>query len=147
MGCASSKPLDSSEVQLEVGGGRKGKAAERGEAERELQAATQGADTGVLAKALVRARTAGVEQRQVEAGARKLQELMVVATVGAASASTAAPEFEYLTPMLVMPFAQFKRQGRIMKSVAKWRDEALREGWLVEFDKDSRKIVIFVSHT
>lgn len=75
MGCASSKPLDSSEVQLEV------------------------------------------------------------------------PEFEYLTPMLVMPFAQFKRQGRIMKSVAKWRDEALREGWLVEYDKDSRKIVIFVSHT
>ena len=80
MGCASSKPLDSSEVQLEVP---------------ELE----------------------------------------------------APEFEYLTPMLVMPFAQFKRQGRIMKSVAKWRDEALREGWLVKYDKDSRKIVIFVSHT
>ena len=56
-------------------------------------------------------------------------------------------QFEYLTPMLVMPFAQFKRQGRIMKSVAKWRGEALREGWLVEYDKDSRKIVIFVSHT
>jgi len=101
----------------------------------------------VLAKALVRARTAGMEQRQVEAGARKLQELMAVATAGPASASRAAPEFEYLTPMLVMPFAQFKRQGRIMKSVAKWRDEALREGWLVEYDKDSRKIVIFVSHT
>ena len=87
------------------------------------------------------------KHHQVEAGAHKLQELMAVATVGAASASTAAPEFEYLTPMLVMPFAQFKRQGRIMKSVAKWRDEALREGWLVEYDKDSRKIVIFVSHT
>ena len=48
---------------------------------------------------------------------------MAAPTAGAVSASTAAPEFEYLTPMLVMPFAQFKRQGRIMKSVAKWRDE------------------------
>ena len=66
---------------------------------------------------------------------------------GEGAASTAAPEFEYLTPMLVMPFAQFKRQGRIMKSVAKWRDKALREGWLLKYDKDSRKIVIFVSHT
>ena len=35
------------------------------------------------------------------------------------------PELEYSTPMLVMPYPQFKAQGRIMKSVKKWRNEAL----------------------
>ena len=59
----------------------------------------------------------------------------------------AALEFEHVTPMLVMPFAQFKRQGRIMKSVAKWRDEALSKRWLVECEEGSGRIVIFISHT
>ena len=63
-----------------------------------------------------------------------------------------APEFEmldleYSTPMLVMPYPQFKAQGRIMKSVKKWRDEALEKVWLVEFEVGSGKVAIFISHT
>ena len=57
------------------------------------------------------------------------------------------PDFEYSTPMLVMPFLQFKAQGRIMKSVQKWRDEALAQGWLVEFKEGEGKVAIFISHT
>ena len=49
--------------------------------------------------------------------------------------------------MLVMPFLQFKAQGRIMKSVQKWRDEALAQGWLVEFKEGEGKVAIFISHT
>ena len=57
------------------------------------------------------------------------------------------PDFPNLTPMLVMPFSQFKSQGRIMKSVKSWRDEALAKGWLVAFEGDSGKVAIFISHT
>ena len=57
------------------------------------------------------------------------------------------PDFEYSTPMLVMPFLQFKAQGRIMKSVQKWRDEALAQGWLVEYKEGEGKVAIFISHT
>ena len=57
------------------------------------------------------------------------------------------PELEYSTPMLVMPYRQFKAQGRIMKSVKKWRDEALEQEWLVEFKVGSGKVAIFISHT
>ena len=57
------------------------------------------------------------------------------------------PELEYSTPMLVMPYPQFKAQGRIMKSVQKWRDEALAQGWLVEFKEGEGKVAIFISHT
>jgi len=59
----------------------------------------------------------------------------------------AALDFEYSTPMLAMPFLRFKEQGRIYKSIKTWRDKALSEGLLVEYDKASGKIVIFVSHT
>ena len=56
-------------------------------------------------------------------------------------------QFELTTPMLVMPFAIFKAQGRIMKSTKAWRDEALAEGSLVAHEEGSGKIVIFISHT
>ena len=49
--------------------------------------------------------------------------------------------------MLVMPFLHFKEQGRIYKSTKTWRDKALSQGWLVEYDEASGKIVIFISHT
>ena len=57
------------------------------------------------------------------------------------------PEFESTTPMLVMPFEQFKAQGRIFKSTKVWREEALQKQWLVVYDESSGKVVIFVSHT
>ena len=57
------------------------------------------------------------------------------------------PEFESTTPMLVMPFEQFKAQGRICKSTKAWRDEAFEKEWLVKYDESSGKVVIFVSHT
>ena len=34
-----------------------------------------------------------------------------------------------------------------MKSVKKWRDEALEKEWLVEFEVGSGKVAIFISHT
>ena len=34
-----------------------------------------------------------------------------------------------------------------MKSVQKWRDEALAQGWLVEFKEGEGKVAIFISHT
>ena len=55
--------------------------------------------------------------------------------------------FELTTPMLVMPFGNFKAQGRIMKSTKAWRDEALAAGSLVEHEEGSSQIVIFISHT
>jgi len=61
--------------------------------------------------------------------------------------SNFALNFEYSTPMLLMPFLRFKEQKRIYKSTKIWRDEALSKGWLVEYDEASGKIVIFVSHT
>ena len=57
------------------------------------------------------------------------------------------PEFESTTPMLVMPFEQFKAQGRICKSTKAWREEAFEKKWLVEYDASSGKVVIFISHT
>lgn len=62
-------------------------------------------------------------------------------------AKGAIPEFDLLTPMLVMPYSRFKEQGRIMKSVKGWRDEALTKGWLIEHTKGSGKSAIFISHT
>ena len=56
-------------------------------------------------------------------------------------------QFEMTTPMLVMPFRNFKAQGRIMKSTKAWRDEALAAGSLVEHEEGSGQIVIFISHT
>ena len=56
-------------------------------------------------------------------------------------------QFELTTPMLVMPFSVFKAQGRIMKSIKAWRDEALAAGSLVEHEEGSGQIVIFISHT
>ena len=53
----------------------------------------------------------------------------------APAAASGEPAFELSTPMLVMPYATFKEQGRICKSVVKWRDEALDKGWLVEHAK------------
>ena len=55
--------------------------------------------------------------------------------------------FELTTPMLVMPFGVFKAQGRIMKSIKAWRDEALAAGSLVVHEQGSSKIVIFISLT
>ena len=57
------------------------------------------------------------------------------------------PEFESTTPMLVMPFEQFKAQGRIFKSTKAWREEALQKQCLVVYDESSGMVVIFVSHT
>ena len=34
-----------------------------------------------------------------------------------------------------------------MKSVQKWRDEALAQGWLVEYKEGEGKVAIFISHT
>jgi len=56
-------------------------------------------------------------------------------------------QFEMATPMLVMPFSVFKAQGRIMKSVKVWRDQALADGSLVVYEEGSGKVVIFISHT
>ena len=58
-----------------------------------------------------------------------------------------AVAFEETTPMLVMPFKQFKAQGRICKSTKAWREEALQKQWLVVYDESSGKVVIFISHT
>ena len=57
------------------------------------------------------------------------------------------PQFEETTPMLVMPFEQFKAQRRIFKSTKAWREEALEKQWLGVYDESSGKVVIFVSHT
>ena len=65
----------------------------------------------------------------------------------AAADPVAALGFTQSTPMLVMSFTRFKGQGRIFKSVKKWRDEALRQGWLVEYDRTTGKVVVFISHT
>ena len=59
-------------------------------------------------------------------------------------ASTQQPEFELLTPMLVMPFSVWRQQGRICKSTAEWREEAFRRSWLVE--ATAQHICVFVSH-
>ena len=69
-------------------------------------------------------------------------ELGLTKAVAAANAT-----FEETTPMLVMPFEQFKAQGRIFKSTKAWREEAFEKEWLVKYDEGSGKVVIFVSHT
>ena len=105
-------------------------------ATKELQEATQGTDVMALGKALTQAWKAGVAQELRAAGEKRLLEL----PKGAAT-------FEETTPMLVMPFEQFKAQGRIFKSTKAWREEALEKQWLVVYDESSGKVVIFVSHT
>ena len=66
-------------------------------------------------------------------------------------------DLDATAPMLVMPLRAFLEQGRICKSVAAWREQALAEGRLVEFaecvgDSEPRivlpgKTAIFISHT
>ena len=43
-----------------------------------------------------------------------------------------------------MPLAVFKGQGKICKSERKWREQALAQGWLVEYSSDL--VCIFISH-
>ena len=78
------------------------------------------------------------------------------------------PNFEMSIPMEVMPYLHFKEQRRIYKSVAPWREEALKSGALIEYawvtggtgevNEDGtldgtlqtlpgNKIPLFVSHT
>ena len=104
--------------------------------EKELQEATQGTDVMARGKALTQAWKAGVAQELRAAGEKRLLEL-----------PKGAVTFEETTPMLVMPFEQFKAQGRIFKSTKAWREEALEKQWLVVYDESSGKVVIFVSHT
>ena len=84
-----------------------------------------------------------------EAYARSLAEAKAAgeARVAKGGGSNAAPQFEKSTDMLVMPYGEFKAQGRIVKSVKQWRDQALASGSLVVYEEGSGKIVIFVSHT
>ena len=105
-------------------------------ATKDLQEATQGTDVMALGKALTQAWRTGVEQELRAAGEKRLLEL-----------PKGAVAFEETTPMLVMPFEQFKAQGRIFKSTKAWREEALQKQWLVVYDESSGKVVIFVSHT
>ena len=48
--------------------------------------------------------------------------------------------------MLVMPWSVYLTLDRIPKNVKAWRDEALRKGWLVEFDPHTM-IAGYISHT
>ena len=96
----------------------------------------QGTNVMALGKALTQAWKAGVAQELRAAGEKRLLEL-----------PKGAVAFEETTPMLVMPFEQFKAQGRIFKSTKAWREEALEKQWLVVYDESSGKVVIFVSHT
>ena len=84
-----------------------------------------------------------------KAYARSLAEAKAAgeARVAKGGGSNAAPQFEKSTDMLVMPYGEFKAQGRIVKSVKQWRDQALASGSLVVYEEGSGKIVIFVSHT
>ena len=106
------------------------------EAEVELQEATQRTDAMALGKALTQAWRTGVAQELRAAGEKRLLEL-----------PKGAVAFEETTPMLVMPFEQFKAQGRIFKSTKKWREEAFEQERLVRYDQSSGKKVIFISHT
>ena len=85
-----------------------------------------------------------------EAAAEFKRQLAKARAAQAANTNAAlsfGQQFELTTPMLVMPFGVFKAQGRIMKSIKAWRDEALAAGSLVEHEEGSGKIVIFISHT
>ena len=105
-------------------------------ATKELQEATQGTNVMALGKALTQAWRTGLGQELRATGEKRLLEL-----------PKGAVAFEETTPMLVMPFEQFKAQGRICKSTKAWREEAFEKKWLVEYDESSGKVVIFVSHT
>ena len=115
------------------------------------------------------ASTAGLSVETLAA----LEQLPAAAQAELAHAAQASPSahvlptFEISTPMLVMPFPQFKQQGRISKSVAAWRNEALKSGALIKYawviggtgkvNEDGTldgtleilpgKIAIFISHT
>ena len=115
------------------------------EAEVELQEATPGTNIKALNLAVAQAKKAGVEQELIEAGMRRLRELAADFTGAALGHKT--PQFEETTPMLVMPFEEFKAQGRICKSTKAWREKALEKQWLVVYDESSGMVVIFVSHT
>ena len=78
---------------------------------------------------------------------RPQAQAVIPVEIGHTNDPVAALNFEYSIPMLLMPFLRFKEQGRIYKSTKTWRDKALSEGLLVEYDEASGKIVIFVSHT
>ena len=91
----------------------------------------------------------GTAQRAANAAVASTghQARYVLSSGISSSAAATAPDFELSTPLLAMPYEQFKKQGRIYKSIKIWRDKALGEGWLVEYVKASGKIVIFISHT
>lgn len=59
--------------------------------------------------------------------------------------SVATPDFPLETPMLVMPYKAFKAQSRICKSTTAWREDALSNGWLVEYV--GGMVAVFISHT
>ena len=86
-------------------------------------------------------RKATAESERQLAKARAAQE------ANANAALSFGQLFELTTPMLVMPFVDFKAQGRIMKSTKAWRDEALAAGSLVKHEEGSSQVVIFISHT
>ena len=54
-------------------------------------------------------------------------------------------EFPYLYPMLVMRWADFKQQGKIMKSTWEWRKKALDNDILTVFNPKEH-IAVFISH-
>ena len=104
---------------------------------------------------------------QLPAHSREKLKAAVAGTQSSDATLGKEPAFEMSTPMLVMPFAAFKAQGRICKSVKSWRDAAIADGRLVEYAKVEGgtgkvidgvldgavvvllkgKVVIFISHT
>lgn len=89
----------------------------------------------------------GAEEMRVVAGGAKVKEARARVNKEAESPCTGAgPVFDIFTPMLVMPFLVFRQQGRIFKSVKPWRDEAMAQRRLVEYDKAGKKKNIFISH-
>ena len=90
----------------------------------------------------------GSEDMRVAGEAPKVKEARARVTKEAKSPCIGSgPDFDIFTPMLVMPFLIFRQQGRIFKSVKPWRDEAMAQGRLVEYDKAGKKKNIFISHT
>eukprot|EP00964_Phaeocystis_antarctica_P124682 scaffold88321_cov52-Phaeocystis_antarctica.AAC.1 len=152
MGCAASNDsqpdpvsAEKAETAAEKAAAEKA-AAEKVVADAEKAAAEKAAADKVVADAAdkeaaaVMVNAAAEFERQF-AKARAVQEAPTNTTL------QFGQQFELLTPMLVMPFSVFKKQGRIMKSTKVWRDGALAAGSLVEHKEGSGKVVIFISHT
>ena len=67
--------------------------------------------------------------------------------LSAAAHASLAADFELVMPMLVMPYARFKEQGRIWKSTSTWRADAFRNGWLLTHEPGANGFVtVYVSH-